>query len=351
MPATVTLKDVAQEAGIHASAVSRVLRGKDGQLRLSDRRRQEIRDAADRLGYRPNAAARATVSGRFNSIALVCGTGVQTSTLHQGLLYPLTDALGRRDMQLIVTRLSDEKLTDETQLPLFLRKHACDGLLLNYTHHVPPGVRQIIARYRIPSVWFNVKQDADCVHPDDFEAGRAATRWLLQRGHTRVGYLNFSYAVIGGEDHYSVADRRAGYAAAMVDAGLVPDVVDLGRGLTDAQRLTAVRELLQREDRPTAMTGYGGEVDAAAVAALTLGLDVPRDLDLVRFGEVEARFGGITIPTFLTPQRDLAAAAVDAVLRKARKPATPLEPIAVGFDPPELDPARPDSSAARRGDP
>ena len=319
------------EAGIHASAVSRVLRGKDQALRLSERRRQEIRDAAERLGYRPNAAATATVSGKFNSISLVCGTGAQTSTLMQGLVYGLTDALAERDLQMVVTRLSDEALTDETQLPLFLRKHSCDGLLLNYTHHVPAGVRDIIEKYRIPSIWLNVKQVHDCVHPDDFAAGRNATRWLLARGHERISYYDYVVTRGGDDAHYSMADRREGYVAAMRGVGRTPVVVYLDGEPTGPGPAAKLRDLLQRPDRPTAAVGYGGEIDMACMVALSLGLRVPHDLDLVRFKETVARFGHVVLPTMRVPQSTLGRAAVAAVARKVANPAAKLPPVAVPF--------------------
>ena len=339
MPATVTLKDVATEAGIHPSAVSRVLRGKDQALRLSDRRRQEIKDAAERLGYRPNSAAAATVSGKHNCISLVCGTGAQTSTLMQGLVYGLAEGLADRDMQLVVTRLSDEALTDEAQLPLFLRKHSCDGILLNYTHHVPAGIRDIIEKYRIPSVWLNVKQAHDCVHPDDFAAGSNATRWLLARGHERISYYEYVVTRSGDDAHYSMADRREGYVAAMREAGRTPVVVYLDGEPTGPGPVAKLRDLLQRPDRPTAAVGYGGEVDMACMAALSLGLRVPHDLDLVRFKESVARFGHVALPTLRIPHATLGHAAVAAVARKVANPAAKLPPVAVPFqdDVPTID--------------
>jgi len=116
----VTLKDVAVEAGIHHSAVARVLRGRDAKLRLSPRRKQEIRDAATRLGYRPNSAPAATVSGKFNSIALVAGNGDTASTLPQQLVYGIAKALGERDKQMVITRMNDAMLTDENPAAVVL---------------------------------------------------------------------------------------------------------------------------------------------------------------------------------------------------------------------------------------
>ncbi len=330
----VTLKDVAVEAGIHHSAVSRVLRGRDAKLRLSPRRRQEIRDAATRLGYRPNSAAAATVSGKFNSIALVAGNGEITSTLPQQLVYGIATALGERDKQMIVTRMNDAMLTDETQMPLFLRSHSCDGVMINYTYRVPAGMAELLERYRIPSIWLNVKQPHDCVHPDDLQAGRDATRWLLGRGHKRIAYVDYQWPVDERlMAHYSSIDRFEGYKQAMVEASQPFWQVFPTTPIPREQRVDRLRDLLDRPDRPTAIISYGHEVAAALLAAASLGLQMPRDLDLVGFSETVLHVGGLPIPTMLVDVAEVGRRGVEEVLKKIENPEIKLPAIVVPFSP------------------
>jgi DNA-binding LacI/PurR family transcriptional regulator len=117
----------------------------------------------------------------------------------------------------------------------------------------------------------------------------------------------------------------------MQEAGLTPHVIQMRRDLEPADRLVAVRELLQQDDRPTAMAGYGGEIDVACTAAMSLGLSVPDDLDLVRFSENMVTFGGVTLPTLRIPQKQLAKAAAAALRAKINQPAVQLDPVAVPF--------------------
>jgi LacI family transcriptional regulator len=331
----VTTADIARKLGVSRPTVSSVLSGAKTNTAVSDELRARIVETAAAMGYRPNAAASAVRNGRFNSVALVAGKGSSTSTLPQALLFRLTDGLAAHGLQLVVARLSDEALTDERLLPLFLRQHSCDGLLLNYTHRVPHGVRDLIDRYRIPSIWINVKQSHDCVHPDDFDAARRATRWLIERGHRRIAYLDTlaSPAVASEEAHYSVADRKAGYHAAMRDAGL-PATPQPTQAVTPGlAHVEALCRCLRAADRPTAMLAYGGGESAAYIAALRLGLSVPGDLELVGFGDHVVSVGGVPLPTMRIQLADVAASAVAAILAKIAAPAAHQPAVAVPYDP------------------
>ncbi len=346
----VTLKDVGIAAGIHQSAVSRVLRGRDQKLRLSERRRKEIRDVAVRLGYRPNTAAAATVSGKFNSIALVAGTGETTSTLPQGMVYGITDALAEHDKQLVVSRLGDGALVDESQMPLFLRKHSCDGLLLNYTYHVPAGMSELLDRFRIPSIWLNVKQAHDCVHPDDFGAGANATQWLLAQGHRRIAYVDLLWALEEWPAvHYSTRDRHEGYCQAMRAAGLTPCRVAPEARLPRDQRIAHLRHLLDAPDRPTAIVCYGDEASAVFVAAMGLGLSVPQDLEIVTFSERVVDVGGIALPTMRIDAYAMGRCAVGEVLAKIANPRAHRPARAVAFPACPVTGLEPNAPPARSG--
>ncbi len=331
----ITLHEIAEKAGVTQMTVSRVLNGTYAAKRPSALNRAErIRRIARELGYRPNTAAQATASGKFNSIALVCAHGRTTSTLPQSLLYGLSDALAHRKKQLVMSRLSDQALTDDQQLPLFLRQHACDGLLLNYTHCIPDGIRELIDQYRIPSIWLNVKQSHDCVHPDDFSASRHATHWLISKGHRRIVYADLKCQTQGAlPDHYSVADRLAGYKAAMQEAGLPVQTMQQRDLKRDQEQVIRIRTLLASADRPTAMLGYGMESSAAYMAAMQLGLQVPNDLELVGFANNVISLGGIPIPTIRLSAKMLGCAAAAAVIAKVDQPDRKLPALAVPLDP------------------
>src|SRR4051812_31906827 len=81
--------DIAHKAGVSQVTVSHVLSGRG---RVGEEVRQRVLDIARRLGYRPNAAARAISTGKFGCVTLLMGVRQQTSELPQQLLWGIEDA-------------------------------------------------------------------------------------------------------------------------------------------------------------------------------------------------------------------------------------------------------------------
>mgnify|MGYP001380810647 CR=1 FL=1 len=97
------LDEIAAECGVHRRTVSRILSGQCKETWASMRGKAElVRKTAKRLGYRPNAAAKAISTGRFNTIALFQDTPPRSrGYLPQDLLAGIHSALGEHDMDLI----------------------------------------------------------------------------------------------------------------------------------------------------------------------------------------------------------------------------------------------------------
>jgi LacI family transcriptional regulator len=187
--------------------------------------------------------------------------------------------LNAQGIRLIVSKLSDEKLTSQQLLPAILREFACDGLLINYTDHIPKEMIAMIQRYRIPSIWINSRQAADCVYYDDFGGAMAATQRLISLGHRRIAYLDFTDHEGA---HYSRIDRHQGYLQAMRSAGI--EAFDRERlvGVPVTDRLDCVCELLSKPDRPTAILTYDAGERVLYAASLAK-LRVPEDLSVIAF--------------------------------------------------------------------
>jgi LacI family transcriptional regulator len=314
--------DIARKAGVSQVTVSHVLSGRG---RVGDEVRQRVLDIARRLGYRPNAAARAISTGKFGCVTLLMGVRQQTSELPQQLLWGIEDALEQRDVYLMVARLDDARLRTPGYIPKVLRQVHADGMIINYTYWHPRELAEQVAANSIPAIWINTKRPQDCVYPDEFGAARSITERMLALGHRRIAYVDYSLdpTVDADNVHFSTIDRYAGYAHAMAVAGLQPRRIIGQRGASD--RVAWSKEWLCASDRPTAVIAYSPlSSRPVTVGAMACQLELPRDLSLAVFDDHANRdFDGPTA-TLLIPDQEMGSASVEMLIERMASPKRPL---------------------------
>ena len=211
--ARVTLRDVAAEAGYSVNAVSRALRGmKD----IGPQATERIREAAERLGYVGDPAARALRSGRSDTIALL------VPTLTNPYFSVMSDLIQleaqRRGFSLIVlcTR-------EEADLALRCAAQAIARRVDRVLFFPVSGCRPALERLseaRVPCVQLAssvAPELSDSVIIDDDRGGRLAAEHLLSHGRRKLCFLSASGL------NLSVAGRGAGFRNACVEAGLPED--------------------------------------------------------------------------------------------------------------------------------
>jgi LacI family transcriptional regulator len=312
------IRDIAERVGVSYQTAADILGDSDvRRQRYSKQTRERIALVAAEMGYRPNAAAKAVTTGRFNNIALLLSTERNRSYLPASLLDGILRELTPRQMHLALARLDDRGLTDPVFMPRILREWSADGLLLDYTHAVPERMTQLIETNELPAVWINIRREFDAVYPDDKGAGELITRHLLELGHRRIAYL----CLIHGRDifaslHYSVHDRVEGYEQAMRDAHLQPWTIIPEAGIGGVELVKWLRQFLQQPQRPTALIFESGrDLSAAAVAAASCGLSVPEDLSIVGFTDGDEQVGGLALTASRIDRSLLGADAVKMLLQ------------------------------------
>lgn len=321
-----TVATVAAHIGVSRATVTHVLNGRATEMRIRPDTQRRVLEAAHELGYRANASARAIRAGRFGNIALI--QSLLGLYLPNELLTGLTRAISDKDLHLVLAQVPDTVIDDESYLPHTMRALSVDGVLIN--RHVASTLPYLerIHRLRIPGVFLNVKQEFDCVHPDDFMGGRIATEYLLRLGHERIAFVDTDEPE---NRHYSKEDRRAGYEAAMRSAGKAPRTYRLPKDWEAGdrpggdQRVESARQLLSGDDRPTAVVAYElAEAMAIVRAAYMLRLNIPNDLSLIQFHHwIDDRFF-IPIQTVSNAMEEVGKRAVSMLLEKIENPDVPL---------------------------
>ena len=325
--ARVTLGQVAQEAGVDIPTASRVLNGKAEACRISDSRVQTVTAAARRLHYQPNGIARAMRRGSSGAVGLLRSTESSAATMTHAVLWSIEQALLARDMHLVMGQIPDARLVAKGQVPRILREWSVDGLLINYTSHVPQAMVDLLSRPTVPAIWINAKLPADAVHPDDFAATRVATERLLTLGHHRIAYLGPSPIA---DKHYSMLDRRDGYLATMRAASRTP-VILMSEPDND-YGASAVATALAGAGRPTAFVTYGpAETLSVIILALMRGMTFPRDISLIGIQEDQAPIGGIHVTLRGIPGFNMGTEAANALFRRLANPSRPEPTLALPF--------------------
>jgi len=319
-----TLKDIAQATGVSLMTVQRAV---SGHRLVAVATRQLVLDAAERLGYRPNAFARAIRRGSFDSIGLLTSSDLGRSNLTLPLLDGIEDVLAARGKYLLHARMTDPQLLDEQLMPRLLGQTMIDGLLIKYDNRIPARMPELIERYRIPAIWINVKLAHDCVRPDDLALGEAGTKHLIDLGHRRIGYVDFSYDVDNPDEHYSSFDRFEGYRRAMDAAGLAVRSVR-GRRLEPEARRQAAHGLLAGRDGATAAVCYGNNgAWVVRQTALALGRTLPGECSLLTLDGSFPAYLEIPLTGGRIDQRTMGRTATELLLEKLRRPERRLDPV------------------------
>ncbi len=336
----VTLEEIAERAGVTTKTVSNVLRGhyKAGRSDAA-RRARDIRVLAESMGYRVNAAARATRTGRTGLVGMVSSFefafSVHVPAFEQGLMQRLYE-----QGSCLVKDLIDEQPDGSiSHLPRIIREGVVDGVLINYAFGTPPMIRDALERWRIPAIWINRKRDANCVRPDDTGAGYEATMHLIRHGHRRIRYSDGPDTHQRAHmEHYSRQDRQDGYTRAMTESGLQPTFCKSSADSPPKRHAGHLFDHCVSElKRPESATAYvcNGHGRTLVAAAMALGRRVPQDVCVVDIDNDASAGDQLRIDRLIVPHLSMGRAAAEELLQLIQQPQTPRRPIVLpfGFEP------------------
>jgi DNA-binding LacI/PurR family transcriptional regulator len=276
-----TIRDVARRAGVSVATVSRVL-NEIPVVRTEMRDRVQV--AIAELGYRPSSTARSLSLGRSQAIGVVAPFFTTPSVVER--LRGVSDRVGRHGYGLM---LFDVETPEQRAGAFrdFARLDRVDGLLVISLPLCDEEVEEL-RRDRLPTVMIDIGHPrVPNVVIDDERGGELAAAHLIARGHRRIGFVGDVRSNPFG--FTSSERRRRGFRRALERAGIpVDDALECrGRHGREEARALAVG-LLRRRDRPTAVFA-ASDTQAVGVleAAQILGLDVPRDVAVVGFDDIE----------------------------------------------------------------
>ncbi|MGJ8623821.1 MAG: LacI family DNA-binding transcriptional regulator [Yoonia sp.] len=300
----ITLKEVAERAGVSRSAVSRTF---TPGASVSRKMRERVEKAAADLGYHPNALASSLTTGRTKMIGLV------SNNFHNPFFLEVFDLFTRglqdRGLRPLLVNLTD--VTDPQSSVRMLRAYSVDGVIVA-SSTLPPGFSRAFRDAGMPVVHsfgrYSENPHVDIIGIDNIECGRMAAHALLERGYKSVAFMG------GPERATSTQDRLTGFRDALSDY----EDVSVSYSFAEDYTFDAGRAEMQKLLKADPAEAYFCGDDVLSIGALSAiadaGLSVPRDIGIVGLNDMEmARWENINLTTLHQPIAEIIEASIEKV--------------------------------------
>ena len=309
---SVTLKDVAREAGVSPSAVSRTY---TPGASVSNSTRAKVEKAAADLGYMPNALASGLTTGRTRLIGLV------SNNFHNPIFLEVFDLFTRglqeRGLRPLLVNLSDE--TDPANSVLMLKQYSVDGVVVA-SSTLTPAFSEAFKEANIPVVHsFGRHSSTPQVHVvgiDNVECGKIAARELVARDYKRVGFMG------GPSLATSTQDRLEGFNS---ELALHPEIT-VSHSFADSYSFDAGRkEMARLVSAGNPAEAYFCGDDVLSIGALSAiadgGLRVPDDIGIIGLNDMEmAGWQNINLTTIRQPVKQIISSSIELIVAMLDEP-------------------------------
>ncbi|BCJ73090.1 LacI family DNA-binding transcriptional regulator [Catellatospora bangladeshensis] len=313
-----TLDEVAALAGVGRGTVSRVV---NGSPQVSPEARSAVQEAIKELGYVPNRAARALVTQRTDSVALVVSESqerVFAEPFFAGIVRGISSALSDTSLQLWLAMAQTP--AERQRVENHLTSQHVDGVLLVMLHE-SDNLVHLLNQRGLPAVLggrpVSVDQKISYVDMDNVNGARTAVEYLLSSGRKRVA------TIAGPQDLGVGVDRLVGYRAAVQTAAVEP-LIEFG-DFSEYSGVEAMRRLLARRPDLDAVFVASDLMAAGAVRALRdAGRRIPEDVAVIGFEDSPvARQTEPPLTTVYQPVEDMGRHMVRLLLSRIRGEAEP----------------------------
>lgn len=285
----VTIKDVAKEANVAPSTVSRVI---SGHKSISEKTSKKVKAVMKQLGYQPNIAARTLVTQKSKTIGLILKSASKEMTQNPfftDVLMGISLACKQREYSTIMTT-SVEQADLLIEVENLIKSKSIDGFIMLYSKEKDP-VTQLLKKYQFPFVVVGKQLgEREIIHidNDNVEASQMITEFMIQKGHEHLAF-------IAEPDSYAVAlDRIEGFKKACDKHDINQYEIYHANPNRD-EILAIIKEMKESAAFPTAIITSDSMININLLSALyELNIRVPDEV-------MTATFNDSFINTFASP--------------------------------------------------
>ena len=283
---TVTIQDVARNAGVSVSTVSRVLNGK---VDVASETQDRILSIIEQLGYTTNLAARSMRSQKKNLVGLIMPDIAYPFAIE--VMKGVNRAIAESEFDLLVYTTGDVRKSGrafhEQKYVSLLTNSISDGVII---------VAPVAGEFNIDAPIISIDPLASnpnypSVHATNYQGAMDAMEYLIGLGHRRIGHIS-------GRSELESSNRRLkGYRDGLEQAEIPVEEELIASGdYTTETGYERARDLLTLDKPPTAIFASNDQTAIGVYqAAQEMGLRIPTDLSVVGFDNIsESKYMGLT---------------------------------------------------------
>lgn len=312
----ITIKEIAGKLNISIATVSRAVNPQTQHL-VKESTRDRVLALIKSEHYMPSIAAKSLATGRSYNIAVFFRPEVASvffDDYYSKMMAGAMDAISSTSYNLIMSPIKEEKGGFDVEQAI-RKMDVAAAILCNFL-----GVNKISAKnifnLDVPILIINQyrkEENLNCYLIDNFKSSYEATRYLIGKGHRRIGFVRGSVKVKDAQDRY------LGYLQALKDNGLVHNVkYDYQTDFQETAACDAVRYFFGGKTQPPSALFLVN--DTMAMMALNelrkMGISCPRDVSVMGFDGIDAgRYTDPPLTTVLQPIYDMAGEAVKEAIK------------------------------------
>jgi LacI family transcriptional regulator len=304
-----TIRQIADLAGVSIATVSRVLNGRND---VADETREVVNRVIRENGYTANRSARGLSAGRTGLVGVL--VPLVYPAYFSSILAGVAEALSEQDLRVVLSPTGHEHDREVTLLERLMHG-LTDGALIVLPEESSEELERLVDqgyRFVVVDPLMPLAERIPSVSAAHTAGAHQAMRHLLELGHRRIA------AITGPAGWVATEDRRRGYHAALASAGILPEPeLEVEADFEIAGGREAARHLLDLATPPTAIFAFNDNHAIGAIqAARERDLRVPEDLSIVGFDDVEhATIVSPALTTVRQPLAEMGRTAVSLLIR------------------------------------
>ena len=306
-----TIKDVAKLAKVSVATVSRVINNADN---VSDKTRETVKKAMEKLSYYPDANARALSQQNSNTIGIVVA---DLSDPFFGAMISTVEKIASKNGHFLLIGNGYHNKQQEYSAITNLIEHRCSSLVVHAK--MLPDDQLIKLMQQVPGMVLINRIlkgfEKRCIALDGRYGSYLAVKHLIQHGHTNIGYLCSNHSIS------DAVDRLQGYKDALMEYNIdINDNFIAFASPNEEGGEQAMMSLLERNRQITAIACYNDSMAAGAMSVLyDNDIKIPDDISIIGFDDLLiARYLHPKLTTIRYPLHTMAEQAAELALQLAK---------------------------------